>query len=379
MDPPRHFAAYLHALKWNSVTATDAKLFQSPFRAGIKLMNHQLTPLRKALSLPRANVFIADDVGLGKTIEAGLIAQELLLRQRVDFILIVCPASVCLQWRDEMQKKFGLQFEVMNRAFIGRRRQERGFGVNPWSTHTRFIVSHPIVRRPEYRDPLLQHVGDRAAKSLLILDEAHVAAPAGASRYAVDSKITDVVRDIAPRFENRLFLSATPHNGHSNSFSALLELLDPQRFTRGVPVRGRQQLETVMVRRLKEDLRELGVEQFPKRTLVPVKVGAPSSPELVLAGKLAEYTRLMKPERGHGALVFINLQKRLLSSIEAFFRTLQAHSKALQEGRAKTAIQIALPTDDDEYGVDDDVLDEADEARVTAGTSLMTRRSFSTR
>lgn len=89
MDPPRHFAAYLHALKWNSVTATDAKLLQSPFRAGIKLMNHQLTPLRKALSLPRANVFIADDVGLGTTVEAGVIAQELLLRQRVDFILIV--------------------------------------------------------------------------------------------------------------------------------------------------------------------------------------------------------------------------------------------------------------------------------------------------
>ena len=100
LDPPRSFAAYLHALKWNSVTATDAKLLQAPFRAGIRLMNHQLTPLRKALTLPRANIFIADDVGLGKTIEAGLIAPELLLRQRVEFILIVCPASVCLQWRD---------------------------------------------------------------------------------------------------------------------------------------------------------------------------------------------------------------------------------------------------------------------------------------
>ena len=79
-------------MKWNCVSATDAKLFQSPFRAGIKLMNHQLTPLQKAPSLPRANVFIADDVGLGKTIEAGLIAQELLLRQRVEFMLVVCPA-----------------------------------------------------------------------------------------------------------------------------------------------------------------------------------------------------------------------------------------------------------------------------------------------
>lgn len=364
MDPPRYFGAYLHALKWNCVTATDAKLFQAPFRAGIKLMNHQLTPLRKALSLPRANVFIADDVGLGKTIEAGLVAQELLLRQRVEFMLIVCPASVCLQWRDEMQKKFGLHFEVMNRAFIGRRRQERGFGVNPWSTHTRFIVSHPILRRPEYRDPLLQHIGERATKSLLILDEAHVAAPAGANRYAVDSRITDVVRDIAPRFENRLFLSATPHNGHSNSFSALLELLDPQRFTRGVPPR-RQQLETVMVRRLKEDLRQLGVEQFPKRTLVSHNVGTPASPELELAKKLAEYTALMKPERGQGALVFINLQKRLLSSVEAFLRTLQAHHRAVSERRAKTAFRLSLD-DEDEYGPDDDALDEAEEANVEA-------------
>lgn len=131
IDPPRYFGAYLHALKWNSVTATDARLFQAPFRAGIKLMNHQLTPLKKALSLPRANLFIADDVGLGKTIEAGLVLQELLLRQRVEFALIICPAAVCLQWRDEMSKRFGLHFEIMTRSFVGLRRQERGFGVNP--------------------------------------------------------------------------------------------------------------------------------------------------------------------------------------------------------------------------------------------------------
>ncbi|MFO0614240.1 MAG: DISARM system SNF2-like helicase DrmD [Polyangiaceae bacterium] len=359
LDPPRHFAAYLHALKWNSVTATEARLFQAPFRAGIKLMNHQLAPLEKALSLPRANVFIADDVGLGKTIEAGLIAQELLLRQRVSFIVIVCPASVCLQWKDEMQRRFGLYFEVVNRRFIARRRQERGFGVNPWSTHTRFIVSHPILRRPEYRDPLLQHVGERVQKSLLILDEAHVAAPAGASRYAVDSRITDVVRDIAPRFENRLFLSATPHNGHSNSFSALLELLDPQRFTRGVPVRGRRQLDTVMVRRLKEDLRRLGVEQFPKRTLVELAVGDVTSPELGLASDLAKYTALVKPGRKQGALVFINLQKRLLSSVEAFYRTLQAHERGVNDparGGASAGASVAAD-DDDEYGDDDEALD----------------------
>ena len=325
IDPPRHFAAYLHALKWSAVSATDAKLFQAPFRAGIELMDHQLTPLRKALQLPRANLFIADDVGLGKTIEAGLVAQELLLRQRIDFILIACPASVCLQWRDEMEKRFGLHFEVMSRPFIGRRRQERGFAVNPWNTHTRFIISHALLRRPEYRDQLLQHLGPRAAKSLLILDEAHVAAPASSTRYAVDSKITDVIRDIAPRFENRLFLSATPHNGHSNSFSSLLEILDPQRFTRGVPVRGQNQLDAVMVRRLKEDLRKLGSEKFPLRRLLRLELTQQGETfaELTLATLLAEYTELVRPAQGQGKLVFINLQKRLLSSVEAFARTLE--------------------------------------------------------
>ena len=89
------------------------------------------------------------------TIEAGLVLSELLLRQKVEFALVICPASVCLQWRDELEKRFGLRFELMTREFVARRRQERGFGVNPWTTHHRFIVSHQLVRRPEYRDPLL--------------------------------------------------------------------------------------------------------------------------------------------------------------------------------------------------------------------------------
>jgi hypothetical protein len=402
VDPPRYFGAYLHALKWNAVTATDARLFQAPFRAGIKLMDHQLTPLKKALSLPRANLFIADDVGLGKTIEAGLVLQELLLRQRVEFALIICPAAVALQWRDEMEKRFGLRFEIMSRPFIARRRQERGFGVNPWSTHNRFIVSHQTVRRPEYRDPLLQHIGERAKKSLLILDEAHVAAPASATKYAIDSRITKVIRDIAPRFENRLFLSATPHNGHSNSFSALLEILDPQRFTRGVKVKSAAKLEAVMVRRLKEDLRQLGVDHFPLRLLVqhtlrhdgeawsntpqiydPSKkarsaddtaaLGEAEPFELRLSAMLAEYTQLMRPKKGRGRLVFINLQKRLLSSVEAFYRTLRKHADSVARGKAATQLQLAstVRADDDEYGEDDDLTEERAGAAVAQASRLL--------
>jgi len=411
LDEPRRFGAYLHALKWNAVTATDARLFQAPFRAGIKLMNHQLTPLRKALELPRANLFIADDVGLGKTIEAGLVLQELLLRQRVEFLLIVCPASVALQWRGEMERRFGLSFELMNLDFVARCRQERGFQVNPWSTHQRFIVSYPTLRRPEYRDPLLQHLGDRARKSLLVLDEAHTAAPATASKYAVDSNVTKVVRDVAPRFENRLFLSATPHNGHSNSFSALLEILDPQRFTRGVPVRDPKRLEPVMIRRLKDDLTRIGEAHFPVRRVraielahasgrwsmttweqgdggeAPRRLGTPApladgeAPELRLAELLSQYRGVMKLVRKRGRVVHVRLQQRLLSSIEAFARTLAVHEKALEKREATSAATAAdeaqpalIATEaggDDEYGPSDAEADASDAAAIARASRAL--------
>ena len=93
--------------------------------------------------------------------------------------------------------------------------------------------------------------------SMFILDEAHHAAPSSGTTWAVESQMTRAVREIAALFEHRLFLSATPHNGHSNSFATLLEILDPQRFTRGIDVEAKE-LEPVMVRRLKEDLRRLG-------------------------------------------------------------------------------------------------------------------------
>jgi superfamily II DNA or RNA helicase len=376
LDPPRHFAAYLHALKWNQVTATDAALFQSPFRAGIKLFDHQLIPLKKALELPRANLFIADDVGLGKTIEAGLVLSELELRQRVDFVLIVCPAALTLQWKREMEVRFGQRFQVHDRAFVAERRRERGFGVPAWSTHHRFIISYQTLRRPEYYEPLLAHLGPRLKKSLLVLDEAHTAAPASSSKYAIDSRITHVVRELAPRFENRLFLSATPHNGHTNSFSALMELLDPQRFTRGVAIeRASKSLEQVMVRRLKRDLREAKLGSFPQRKVVRIALSDQAASELTLSKQLAEYTALMRPKKGRGQLVFLNLQKRLLSSVEAFHRTLEAHAEKVSSGAASKEVELDVRAGgveaEEACDREEDGLDRETDAEVAAATGLL--------
>ena len=349
-DDPELFAAYLRTLSWNCVTATDPDLFQSPFRAGIRLDAYQLEPLRKALRLPRVNLFIADDVGLGKTIEAGLIARELLLRRRIDRIVVACPPSMLEQWRDEMETRFGLRFVVLDRAYVAQMRRERGFSVNPWTTHSHFLVSHRLLIDEAYASGLRDWLGEFAPKSLFVLDEAHNVAPSSGSRYAIDSQLTRAIRDIAPRFEHRLFLSATPHNGHSNSFSALLEILDPQRFCRGVPV-SPEQLEEIMVRRLKSDIRELE-GGFPKRSIVQIDIdGLPDdSPELVLAEKLDRYRyerdkRLAGATRSQqtvAALVTGCLQKRLLSSIEAFARTLHVHRRSVKRAVEEAAAAVTM-------------------------------------
>jgi hypothetical protein len=378
-DRPELFAAYLDTLRWSSVTSTTPDLFQSPYRAGIAIKAHQLAPLRKALLLPRANLLIADDVGIGKTIEAGLILRELILRQRIRRVVVACPPSVVLQWQDELEKRFGLRFGVLDRAYVLRVRRERGHAANPWATQEQLIVSHAILRDEAYAGLLRKLLDKSRAGSLLILDEAHNAAPASGAKYAVDSKFTRVVRDLAHRFEHRLFLSATPHNGHSNSFAALLEILDNTRFCRGAPI-APEDRDAVVVRRLKRDLRHAIPGEFPERKAPQHTItGLPDdAPELVLSRLLERYrvlreqraAQLPKAQQAAAALVVFALQKRLLSSIYAFWRTIGVHRKHRLEKRGASkaappptstpeqlALLVSAPGMDDERA-------EIDEATV---------------
>lgn len=383
-DPPRQFSAFLNTLRWNCVTATDPNLFQSPFRAGIRIDAYQLEPLRKALRMPRVNLFIADDVGLGKTIEAGLIASELLLRRRIHDIVVACPPSMLLQWKDELENRFGLTFEIFDRSYMERIRRERGHSVNAWETFPRFLISHRLLVDETYVAPMRVWLDNLRPGSLLILDESHHAAPAGSSKYAIDSQITEAVRQLAFRFEHRLFLSATPHNGHSNSFSSLLEILDRERFIRGVKVT-KENRDAVMIRRLKDDLRSIGVPGFPERVVeqvnLPEKLGfekfSAETPELALAELLNRYRVIRleamagatKRQRTHFELLITQLQQRLLSSVEAFARTLRVHKKTMEKIWLKeTAITVevkvhtsslqAVDAEDDRAILPEEELDE---------------------
>jgi len=393
-DEPKNFSAYLHTLKWGCVTSTDSSLFQAPYRAGIEVKAYQLLPLQKAISQPRVSLFIADDVGLGKTIEAGLILREMLMRQKVKRVVISCPPSVVKQWQEEMEYRFGLIFEIFDRDYVAKRRRERGYSINPWTTHSRFIISHSLLRDESYSASLRRWLGSFSPSSLLILDEAHNAAPATSARYAIDSKLTKTIQDLALRFEHKLFLSATPHNGHSNSFTTLLEMLDPQRFCRGIAPDSKL-LDEVMVRRLKQDLREIGDTDFPERRIIPLVIdGLPEDhPELKLALLLQEYrtsreTRLKTQSKSTYAaamLVLTSLQKRLLSSIEAFHRTLQVHRKSLERSAIKikqdlSLLRESIGSDDDRAELNEkDVLKEEDlqmEAATMASFEAITPREL---
>jgi hypothetical protein len=363
-DPPALFAAWYYSVRWNALSASDNKHVQAPFRAGISVESYQFVPLQMALEQPRVRLFIADDVGLGKTIEAALIVRELMLRQRVRRVVVAAPASVLTQWQDELETRFGLTFVVVDRDYLRARRRERGWQFNPWKTHPRFIISHALLRDPHYTAPLRELLRQDPSGSMLVLDEAHHAAPASGGRTAHDSAFTRTLRDLAPLFEHRVFLSATPHNGHSSSFSALMEILDPTRFVRGLAIDPKAR-DAVMVRRLKSELRLVGVA-FPERKVVRLAIQslAPDDPDLALPTLLDEYCNLREDAVADESkevqqLTFLSLttlRKRLLSSVPAFKRTLAAHRAGLDRRALKTSatpMLIEAPGPDDERAGDD--------------------------
>ena len=215
-DEPQKLEAFLDAIRWGAATNADVLNLQAPFRSGISIEDYQLEPLVRALDMARANLLIADDVGLGKTIEAGLVVQELLLRHRARSILIVCPASLQDKWQTEMREKFGLDFRIVNTEYLRQLRRARGIHTNPWTSFPRLIASIDWLKNDIplrlMKDALPVSPGYPRRFDILIVDEAHNVAPAGSGRYAVDSLRTQAIRTIAPHFEHRLFLTATPHN-----------------------------------------------------------------------------------------------------------------------------------------------------------------------
>ncbi len=356
-DDPARLDAFLDAVRWGAASSADIRTLQAPFRSGIDIEDYQLDPVVRAIQMPRVNLLIADDVGLGKTIEAGLVAQELLIRHRCRRMLIICPSSLQIQWRDQMRDKFGLDFRIVDSNLMKDLRRQRGIHVNPWIHFPRLITSIDFLKRDRplrlFRE-VLPAEGESIYPrrfDLLIVDEAHNVAPSGSGQYAIDSQRTATIRLLVPHFEHKLFLTATPHNGYPESFTALLELLDTQRFARGVEP-DRNQLQVVMVRRLKQEMKDFdGSPMFPGRKLEAIAVDYPQ-PERQVHASLKRYTELRTKgvddnvEKYATEFVLKLLKKRLFSSPEAFLTTLTQHQESLTTARRRQASRLtAKPTE----------------------------------
>ncbi len=334
------FEAYTSAITWSCSSLIEGPPLQSPFMGAIEIEEYQFEPVVRALTMSRVNLLIADDVGLGKTIEAGLVVQELLARHRIRRIMIICPASLMNQWQEEMLEKFNLEFQIIDRESIFRLRKEYGIRVNPWNSYPRLITSMDFLKREQnlvsFKNSLNPETKKAGLKDwdLLIIDEAHNLAPAGRNEYVKDSDRTKMGREMVSEFENRLFLTATPHNGFTPSFTALLEMLDPLRFSRG-PFIDPKQRDIIMIRRLKDDIIKEGAsKKFATRNVPKITVDLPSDdnhPERKLFKYFELYreSRLSRTQAKRDLLpirfALTLLKKRLLSSPFAFYKSLEVH------------------------------------------------------
>ncbi len=300
---------------------------------------YQLVPTLRLLAKPRPRLLVADDVGLGKTIEAGLAMLELMARGRGTRVLIVAPPGLLFQWRDELIEKFGLEFTVLdNAAGLSRAQADLPAGVNPWDALPRVLTSIDFLKKETVSRRALRKRWD-----LVVVDEAHALAQSGSPQSPYDTQRSRLGRRLADGARGLLLLTATPHNGYGHSFRSLLELVEPS----GASLEGSaetlaRRVRHAMVRRMKSQIvrkRADGTEEpvFPPRTVreVPVRDLSPEERELLRkVGAYCSKTARQAEGTEDADLVSFAMQivkKRALSSRRALAVTIDHRLEALRK------------------------------------------------
>lgn len=376
---PREFDAMVRAARWSALTPSlpfsgldeDRPPLAAPLYGAIHPEAYQLVPVIRALEMPRVALMLADAVGLGKTIQAGMVMRELMLRRRIRRVLVLCPAALRTQWRDEMEEKFALPFQVVDRPSTLKLQREIGIHASPWRSHERIIASYHYLKQPdvleEFRTSAEPDEDGRLRWDLLIVDEAHNLSPAS---FGSDSDLSKMLQHIAPWFEHRLFLTATPHNGHTRSFAGLLEALDPVRFTRKseLDAEDRLRVEGTVIRRLKSEINACYTAmgepaRFSERHVQALPALRFGAQERSLQLAVRDFRRALKKALKGAAHQEVTaarfavgvLQKRLLSGPWAFGQSWLALMDGLEEAEAQaTAATVARVQAATESDTDDD-------------------------
>jgi superfamily II DNA or RNA helicase len=305
----------------------------------VQIETYQLAPALRLLAKPRPSLLIADDVGLGKTIESGLALLELMARGRANRVLIVAPPGLLDQWRDELREKFGLDFALIENATgLARIQSELPAGVNPWDALPRVLTSIDYLKKEAVRGRALRKRWD-----LVIVDEAHALAESGTPRNPYRTQRTRLGAALRDSGRGLLLLTATPHNGYAHSFRSLLELVEPTAATlEGDPQQIQRRVGGVMIRRLKAQIHRRtadGGEEvvFPPRAVRGIPVAAADAGHAELLREIGSYcSRTARNARGaeDEDLVTFAMQivkKRALSSRKALAATLEHRLEALRK------------------------------------------------
>ncbi len=353
----------------------------------IEALPHQITAVYGEM-LPRQPLryLLADDPGAGKTVMAGLLIKELMIRGDVERCLIVAPGSLVEQWQDEMAEKFGLVFDLLTREAV-----EASVSGNPFVDRGRFIMRLDMAARS---DELKAKLEAAPEWDLVICDEAH---RMSASYFGGEVKETQrhrLGKLLGTRTRNLLLMSATPHNGKEADFQLFMGLLDADRFEgrfrEGVH---KADVSDLMRRLTKEELYRFdGTPLFPERRASTASY-ALSPDEAALYDAVTSYVReeMNRADRmadgGRRSSVGFALQilqRRLASSPAAIHRSLERRRTRMEarleeerHGRAEAALPPALttydPDDDESTGAE---AERAEDALVDAATTAQTLREL---
>ncbi|GAA0534356.1 helicase SNF2 [Pigmentiphaga sp. NML030171] len=268
-DPARagnHAAALLLRDALRLTLRAGAGPFRSFGNIAVEPRGYQLVPLLMALRLSTVRLLIADDVGIGKTIEAGLIARELMDRGEIARLAILCPPHLVEQWQSELETRFNLQAVALTSSSASRIERDLPHGVRLFDHHPVVVVSLDYIKSERHREQFLA-----TAPECIIVDEAHTCASSGAGKQLRFELLQRLARDAQ---RHLILLTATPHSGDETAFYNLLSLLDPRfaalqgRMTASDPLR--QELARHFVQRRRKDIVEWQAEThdgrgFPRR------------------------------------------------------------------------------------------------------------------
>lgn len=331
-----------HRILWATLVRETGLLTGARF-GRVQVEAYQLAPTLRILSKPRPSLLIADDVGLGKTIEAGLAMLELMARGRANRILIVTPPGLMEQWREELFDKFGLVFRIIgNASDLARVQTELPAGVSPWDVLPRVITSIDFLKKDTVRSRALRKRWD-----LVIVDEAHALAESGTPENPYRTQRTRLGYALRDASRGLLLLTATPHNGYPHAFRSLLELVEPTLATlHGAPQDRERRIETARIRRMKSQIKRRlpdGREEpvFPSRTVSGIPVTQMTEADKELLRKVASYcSRVVRQAAGTDEAELVGfamqiIKKRALSSRAALLKTLEHRLEALRKEEAR--------------------------------------------